>query len=240
MNKTYWDNLAENFEHDVFEVYKNDADGLIAKAIRKYASKEKIACDVGCGVGSLLPSLSKAFGKVKAIDLSPRCLQKAAQKCSEYSNITYLAEDLSSGICRLPRSDFSLCVNALIFPSLTGRIHFLDASVKALKREGVLLLVVPSFESALFRNHQEIHWNIKAGIQPQYAQRTHFDGIDGLSAKQINLGMVAIDGVETKHFLQEELVLMLEQRKMTVIDIQKIEYSWDTEFNEPPKWMGAP
>ena len=33
---------------------------------------------------------------------------------------------------------------------------------------------------------------------------------------------------------------MLEKRRMEIIHLKKIEYPWDTEFNDPPKWMGAP
>lgn len=51
---------------------------------------------------------------------------------------------------------------------------------------------------------------------------------------------MAIDGVPTKHFLKEELNVLLAQKQMTVLEVKKLEYPWDTEFEHPPKWMKAP
>lgn len=240
MDKHYWDNLAGNFKQDVFEVFKNDANGTIARAIQTHSSENQIATDIGCGVGSLLPMLAKSFGKVYGVDISPKCLKKAEKNCSKYSNITYIDQDLSKVKCQLPKSDFLLCVNALIFPSLPGRINFLNACVDSLNKNGVLLLVVPSLESALLRNHREVEWNIKAGEKPHIAQKNDFVGLNGISAESLALGSISIDGIETKHFLKEEIYLMLEKRGLTILDIAKLEYPWKTEFFNPPKWMQAP
>ncbi len=240
MDKAYWEDLANNFKQDVFEVYKNDANGLIARAIQAHSHNAKTASDVGCGVGSLLPKLADSFSEVNAIDISPKCLKRAKKYCSQYSNIRYLDVDLSAAKAKLPSSDFSLCVNALIFPSLKGRINFLNTMVDALNNKGILLLVVPSLESALLRNHREIQWNLKSGMNTNQAQQSDFVGIDGVNAKNLSLGLISLDGVKTKHFLREELFIMLEQRGLAVLDINKIEYSWDTEFFKPPQWMQAP
>jgi hypothetical protein len=46
--------------------------------------------------------------------------------------------------------------------------------------------------------------------------------------------------VDTKHYLKEELITLLESRRMEVLEIEKIQYTWATEFDDPPNWMKAP
>jgi len=240
MKKSYWDNLAPNFEESVFNVFKHDRSKLITNTIQTFGNKQKKVADLGCGVGSFLPVMAEVFGQVYAIDISPKCLQRAAERCETYANIEYINLDLSSEKIKLPKYDFGLSVNALLSPSLDGRIRFIEVSLKNLKKGGYFLLVVPALESVLLANQRLIEWNIKDGQSAQYAQRSVLASNDGHTNKKVCVGTVELDGVETKHYLKEEIVLMLEKRKMEIVQIKKIEYSWNTEFNDPPKWMGAP
>ena len=53
-------------------------------------------------------------------------------------------------------------------------------------------------------------------------------------------GVVQIDQVETKHFLKEELEILLNNRGLRTLEVEKIEYPWTSEFTSPPRWMQAP
>jgi hypothetical protein len=53
-------------------------------------------------------------------------------------------------------------------------------------------------------------------------------------------GVTDIDDVPTKHFLKEELELLLDLEGFTIQTIQKIEYEWSTEFHEAPSWLKNP
>ena len=56
----------------------------------------------------------------------------------------------------------------------------------------------------------------------------------------IKEGVTNIDDVPTKHFLKEELELLLSIAGFNVIKIEKIKYKWTTEFHEPPIWLKNP
>ena len=56
----------------------------------------------------------------------------------------------------------------------------------------------------------------------------------------IRQGNADIDEVPHKHYLKEELQLLLANEGFIAEDIQKIEYNWDTEFIKPPKWLKEP
>jgi len=58
--------------------------------------------------------------------------------------------------------------------------------------------------------------------------------------RNILQGHADIDEVPTKHYLQEELDLVLSLHKFSIETIQKIEYNWKTEFVKPPKWLKRP
>ena len=240
MKKAYWDALAPKFEDSVFSVYKHDRAKFITKAIRRYGDKNKKAADLGCGIGAFLPCIAEQFGQVLAIDISPKCLKRAARQCAGYSNIDYINLDLSAEKIKLPKYDFGVSVNALLSPSLESRLQFIDISTQNLNNGGYFLLVVPALESALLGNQRLIEWNVKDGMTPGRAQRSALVGSDGNNTKKVCVGTVEIDGVETKHFLKEEIIIMLEKRHMEILDVRKIEYPWHTEFVDPPAWMNAP
>ena len=61
-----------------------------------------------------------------------------------------------------------------------------------------------------------------------------------LKWNNIKQGNADIDNVPTKHYLREELTLLLLQEEFVAEDFQKIEYNWDTEFLKPPKWLKNP
>jgi hypothetical protein len=40
--------------------------------------------------------------------------------------------------------------------------------------------------------------------------------------------------------LEEELIAMFRERGFDITSLEKVRYSWDTEFDQPPRWMKDP
>src|SRR5690606_40132385 len=53
-------------------------------------------------------------------------------------------------------------------------------------------------------------------------------------------GVVFIDGVPTKHYLETELEVLFNGIDLSIDTIDRLEYDWSTEFDSPPTWMGEP
>lgn len=238
MKREYWNGLADTYEDEIFSVIENDRQGLIRGLIERYGSLEKTVNDFGCGIGHFLEALSKNFGHVNAIDISYRFIEKAKEKYSHLENINYLVADVANGT-KISKADFALCVNMLIMPSLKCRLKILDAMIKNILSGGHLLLVIPAIESVMLTNYMLTEMNLHDGIEPSIAVRANFDQPKTYS-RSLRHGIIPIDGVATKHYLKEEICTMLERRNMKILQIHKIEYSWDTEFESPPKWMKEP
>lgn len=235
MNEHDWDRVAECFEEEIFNVPANDHKGMIQQQLDRLAVPGAVATDLGCGVGRTLPMLASRYEHVYAVDVSSQCLIEAAKACPMFNNISYVHADLSKDRNGYPATDVVLCINTLLNASIELREPLIDRTCHSVKRGGYLLLVVPSLNSALLTAYRRLQWNLRVGMAPDEARRDA-----ALKGPDLSLGVVRIDGVPTKHYLQEELEVMLGVRGFTVEAVEKIEYPWTTEFTAPPRWMRAP
>jgi SAM-dependent methyltransferase len=240
MNRTYWNRMAARYETEIFSVLKHDRAGLIAEKARRFGDKKQTASDIGCGPGYFLPMLSRLFRKVHAVDISSRNIAKARAAGARLPNVDYQTADLAAPGVRLPRADFALCVNAAIAPSLAHRNRMLDVTCRHLRPGGHLVLVVPSLESAFLTDFRLIECNLRNGMRPGSAVRSGFGANPKAGRVRVHEGVLRIDKVETKHYLQEELLILLQSRGMRTLEIEKIEYPWTTEFTHAPRWMRSP
>ncbi|MEO8590318.1 MAG: class I SAM-dependent methyltransferase [Flavobacteriales bacterium] len=235
MNERDWDQVADSFEEEIFNVPANDTKGFIQHWVERLAAPDAVATDLGCGVGRTLPMLADRYAKVYAVDVSSQCLEVAAKACVDRDNISYVHADLSKDRNSYPATDVVLCINTLLNASLEIREPLIDRTCRSVKRGGHLLLVVPSLNSALLTAYRHLQWNLRDGMDPRNAQRAA-----ALHGKGLEHGIVHIDGVPTKHYLKEELEALFAARGFAVESIEKLEYPWNTEFDAPPKWMKAP
>ncbi|MEZ4807989.1 MAG: class I SAM-dependent methyltransferase [Flavobacteriales bacterium] len=235
MNERDWDEVAEYFEAEIFNVPDNDTKGLIRHWVQRLAAPRGAATDLGCGVGRTLPMLAEHFGTVYAVDVSSRCLAIAAGSAADHSNVQYVHADLSAQGNAYPATDLVLCINTLLNASLEVRGPLFDRTCRSVKRGGHLVLVVPSLNSALLTAYRHLQWNLREGMAPADAQREA-----AMEGSGLEHGIVRIDGVPTKHYLREELEVQLADRHFAIETLEKLEYPWTTEFAEPPDWMKAP
>ena len=236
MEKGYWEKIAPSYETEIFDVLKNDKSGKIVKAILSFAEPKKSVIDIGCAVGKWMPVLAPVFGKVQAIDISNNNLKIAAKKYPQYTNITYERVDMSAATVKVKKYDSAICINAILTSSLKKRNLFFKHMASFIKKGGDLVLVVPSLESKLFSHIIANKYNVddakkdKAPTGKRAISQIRF----------IKDGVTDIDDVPTKHFLKEELELLLNLAGFTVEKIEKINYKWSTEFHKPPSWLKTP
>lgn len=236
MDRNYWERIAPNYNEEIFDVLKNDTSGKIVGAIEEVASKEKTVTDIGCAIGKWIPLLATAFKYVVATDISATNLDIARERCKDYTNVEYQRMDMSAYTLTVTPCDVAVCINAILTDNLKKRINFFQSLNICLNQGGTLILVVPSLESKLYTNIIAHRWNVDddnkekiESVEKAYAL-----------AKNIKQGVTDIDNVPTKHYLKEELELLLKLDGFTVDRVEKINYTWQTEFNTPPKWLADP
>jgi SAM-dependent methyltransferase len=236
MDRNYWEKIAPAYNDEIFDVLRHDKSGIIVSAIKQFSSKKKTVIDIGCAVGKWVPVLSPLFKKVIAVDISAKNIEQAKKNCSRYKNVEYARVDMSNPKLKLKPCDLAICINAILTGTLRKRIIFFHSISKCVKKGGQLILVVPSLESSLYTGIIRDRWKVD--------KDTAAKKVSGKNALQklnnLKQGNADIDGVPTKHYLEEELVLLLAKEKFLVKEIKKVEYSWKTEFNDPPKWLKRP
>ncbi len=235
MNRTYWEKIAPDYNEEIFDVLKNDSKGLIVAAIKKVAAKKKTVIDIGCAIGKWLPVLSPAFKKVYAVDISKENLEIAKKLYPEFTNVEYGRADMSNSRTKLQLSDVAVCINAILTDSLKKRNVFFKNLKRCIKKNGHLILVIPSLESSMLTSIIRQRWDPDKDADDVINKKK-----TGLQLKNILQGNAEIDSVPTKHYLKEELQLLLHNEEFKAEDFQKIEYEWDTEFLKPPKWLTQP
>ena len=235
MHEQEWDQVATTFEEEIFNVPANDHKGLITEAVERFASRDAVATDLGCGVGRTLPLLAGHFGRVYAVDVSSACLAVAEEACGTHANIRYVHADLSKDRKGYPQGDLVLCINTWLNADAAMRAGIVRNTCQSVKRGGHLVLVVPALGSALLSTLRQVQLNQRMGMDPAKAERKALPEGTGWAH-----GIVPIDGVPTKHFMAEELEALLAERGFVVEVVEKLEYGWDTEFIDPPAWMSAP
>ena len=239
-NRDYWEDRAEDYEEEVFSVLASDRDDVVRTRIRRHAARGKTAADLGCGIGHFLPELSRGFASVMALDFSEQCLRRSRARFPELENVGFVRCDLRDEEPVIPPVDFGLSVNAVLTPEVHGQAAMFSGLRRHLNDRANLVLVVPALESALFVEHRLLQWHLKAGDSPAAAVAAVTGEERAKDVRVGELGVVEIDGVATKHYLEEELRDRLSAADFEITDVAKVEYDWQTEFADPPDWMGAP
>ncbi len=236
MNKAYWEKKSAVYDDEIFDVLKNDKKKVITSIIKRIASPEKTIADVGCGIGKWLPLLASQFGKVIAIDLSEANINYACKRYKRLKNVTCFAGDMAKSLNGVNPVDAILCVNAVITSEHSKREAFFKNLSRSVMKNGYMVLLVPSFESTMYAEYMLDKINCKNGI----SRKRMSGSVDKVFFENLKHGVVNIDNVPTKHYLEEELIDTLRDFDFIVETIRKVEYGWNTEIDPAPKWLKAP
>jgi SAM-dependent methyltransferase len=237
MDAEYWQRVGDCYEREIFASSLADTSGVIRRRLDELANPRAVAADFGCGVGHYLPLLAKRFQAVHGIDFADSLLDQARERVRCFENVSLHRANLASGRAKLalPKLKVGVCANVLISEDAALRQGVLRTIHRHLAPAGRLLLVVPSLESALFANQRLVEWNRRLGWSEAESIAS------GMTASRDLLrGLVRLQKVATKHYLREEATVLLEEAHFAVSSCDKVEYGWDTEFDEPPRWMKQP
>ena len=237
MDAAYWDRLAAKYDQRVLNAWDADRRGVLKRTVREHADASQHAVDFGCGTGNGLRLLSESFKTVRGYDYSKANLRLAANRHAGASNVSTRYRDLSKRRAVSTTADFAVCVNVLIGPDMDLSRSILRTIVRSIRGNGRLLLVVPSYESALHVDRRLLDWNLTEGVEPEIAEKESLVAQKGYDEDN---GIVPLDGVRTKHYRKGELAGLLKSEGLSPVRARKVSYAWKTEFENPPPWLGPP
>ncbi len=235
--RTHWDKIGARYNGEIFDVFKSDKEKRLPGYFKKHANATHRAIDFGCGMGKAFPYLAPAFASVLAIDISAELLSIA--KLGPYRNIQYKRADLTSRNLIFPPTDFVFCCNVIMLPEPEKNVSMIKNIHKALTSHGTALIIIPSMESVLFSSWRLIDWYRREGVDPADIPASELSYYKA-PKRDLVQGIIHIDGVPTKHFSESEIKVLFGEANLAITAIEKLEYEWNTEFDEPPTWMKAP
>lgn len=150
MDRRRWRALARDFDRDVTDTPRNDARGVIRRAVERAAGarRDRTLVDLGCGPATLIRRHAVLFRSAVGVDFAEPVVELARRRCAGLPNAELLVGDVARAGERLPRSaDVLACMNVVTSTSARKR-EAIGRALAAVARPGAtLLLVVPALES---------------------------------------------------------------------------------------------
>lgn len=242
MNEQDWDSIADRYDEEVTSPFQEGVINPLFNTIRAIPNKSTLTvADLGCGMGPLLPFLSKHFNSVVAIDFSARMLEKA-KKRTNAKNVSFHSGSLDDLSVFQGQFDVAVSVNSILFPSSKKVDAMLTEIQKTLKPEGTLAAIFPSMEAILYqatlvfdRELRTLGDEEKALLSAKrLLERRKFDFISGIYDD---------DGMRQKFYYEFELKYRLKKAGFKNLNVKKVLYPWGEDmgsfegfFDQPRVW----
>src|SRR5262249_20207914 len=114
----HWSSAATSYEEEFIDPYRPDVKNPLPRVLRRLADPDKIAADLGCGIGPLLPGLAKSFRHVYGVDFAEGMLTRARERCRDLKNVTLIQQSLTNLDFIAGKIDVAVAVNSLIMPDV--------------------------------------------------------------------------------------------------------------------------
>ena len=239
MEQKLWDQAAPQYDEEIFDTFAHDRGNVLRRVLERVVDAEDTFCDFGCGVGRTVPFVAKRAREVVAVDFSAASLEIAEKNNHHRDNVRILQQDLVETNPPFCCADVGLLMQVLIMPDPKKREGILKTVSRNLRSGAHLVAVVPSLEVALLTYQRIGQWYRRDGSSFAEASRQMRSSAEQDIVSLVE-GVVKISDTPTKHFLREEVVMTFGDAGFEVLQLEKIEYSWEEDFEEPPSWMQDP
>lgn len=237
--ESFWNDVTPRYDEEIFNTLTSDVNGALRETITQYAQGVATVGDFGCGIGRFLGLLSGLADEVVAVDFSQKSVDLARTTWAESDHITIDRVDLANASRRFTKVEVGLSINVLVMPDSVKRRAILKNTWRNIRPGGQLILVVPSLESALYTYTRYAEWYERNGASPDAAiRRANREAMS--EVQSLAGGIVTIDNTPTKHFLCEEVHVLLEQNRFEPLEAHRVEYAWSEDIESPPRWLKSP
>jgi SAM-dependent methyltransferase len=216
--KNEWDSSAKNYYSEVISPIKNSIINPLFGDIDKHCSQDTIVGDLGCGIGELLPILSKKSKQVYAWDYSKKMIEKCKNKTKGIKNVECAIKDLLE-INEKELFDIVISVNSILEPDSKKTNKIFKNIYKTIKFNGIFLGVLPAIESYIYQ--------AMLGVE-KINNKDHTIKLRKQLLKEIDFikSTVKFDNGIQKAFYRFEILHRMEKAGFKKIEIKKVYYSW--------------
>ncbi|HEV3118179.1 MAG TPA: class I SAM-dependent methyltransferase [Gemmataceae bacterium] len=240
-----WSAAARSYEEDFVDPYRDDVRSPLAQAVAEISDAEhKVAADLGCGIGPLLPALARKFQRVYAVDFADEMLRRAREKCGGLANVEFLQLALTD-LGRLAGAvDVAVAVNSLVLPNVTDLDCTLRQVHTALRPGGIFLGIVPAMDAVHYYTMLLLDRALAKGLPPA-AARKNAAHLNDHELYDFAFGQFRYKGLE-QHFWQPfEVRYRLRRAGFRRIQLARVLLAWEqftsgkdlTKYTPPWDWF---
>lgn len=224
VNSSDWDKFAEDYYSEVLSPIKNSINSPLIDALKKLDSKELRVLEVGCGLGELIPFLSKNFKEVVAIDFSEKMIS-LAKVMNHQKNVSFKVMDMTK-LSFEEEFDVIISVNSLLMPNMKDLNKSVSCLYSSLKKGGKLFAIVPSIESHIYQSMLVLDHKLDDGVSTSKAVDK---AVDSMQPERYDFvqGVIEFDGDLQKAFYRFEILYRLEKAGFKNFSVDKVFYSWE-------------
>src|SRR5437588_2378459 len=143
-----WSKAAKSYEEDFVDPYRPGVRSPLARIVDEIADAgQKVAADLGCGIGPLLPALARRFHHVYAVDFAEGMLNRAREECARFTNIEFVKCPLTDLAAIVGRVDVAVAINSLVMPNVADLGNALLQVRSTLRPGGTFLGIVPAMDA---------------------------------------------------------------------------------------------
>jgi SAM-dependent methyltransferase len=236
-----WSRVARRYEKEFIDPYRAGVRSPLLARLKKVAARGKVAADLGCGIGPLLPELAARFRHVYAVDFAPGMLDRARERCRGLNNITYVHSPLDDLQELSGKIDVAVAVNSLVMPSVAEQDRCLGQILAALRPKGSFLGILPAMDSVHYYTMLLLDRAL-AGGKPMSAARKNAAHFNDHALYDFAFGQFRFEGIE-QHFWQPfEVRYRLRKAGFRGVRLQRVlldwaQFSWGEDFKRfTPPW----
>jgi SAM-dependent methyltransferase len=237
----FWSRAAATYEQEFIDPYRAEVRSPLRAALRRLGGPDKVAADLGCGVGPLLPLLARHFGRVFAVDFAEGMLARAQARCAGLGNVEFLQRRLTDLGDLGGRLDVAVAVNSLILPDVRELEEALRQVRRTLKSGGRFVGIVPAMDGVHYYTMLLVDRALSSGMPPAKAKKNAAQQAEhGLY--DFEFGEFSYEGLE-QHFWQPfEVDYRLRRAGFGKVRLAKVQLAWE-QFScasdlkgNPPPW----
>ncbi|MBN2142531.1 class I SAM-dependent methyltransferase [Candidatus Woesearchaeota archaeon] len=224
MESREWDRVSARYFDEILSPFDKGVDNKVYELLEKVMAKDKSVLEVGCGMGFLIPFLSKNFRSVLAFDFSREMVRLSLLKHENLANVDILELDVLELDCLKQGFDVAVAVNSILMPDIDQVNTSLRLIHSRLNKGGSFIGVFPSIESALYEAMVTYEKEFeRCGDHEESVRETNRQICR--SRYDFCYGLMDFDGKQ-KHFYEFELRHRLKKAGFKSIRIGKLSYPW--------------
>lgn len=239
----FWSQAASFYEKEFIDPYHGDVrDNPLKKILRRLGDPAtKVVADLGCGVGPLLPMLSRHYRTVHAVDFAPGMLERAREQVRDCANVCFTQASFTQ-LHALPEPvDVAVAVNSLVLPNPEELDAALREIARCLKPGGVFLGIVPAIDAVHYYTMLLVDRARQAGMPIEIARKNAAQHSEH-ARYDFAFGQFRFRGLE-QHFWQPfEVAYRFARAGLQLKRLRKVHLAWK-QFagwqelqNHPPPW----